>query len=82
MNKAVSITLAVAFLAIGSTMAQANKGTVIVEPYECKTELLNYKELQQRVKNTSKDDWKYQIFVKDLRLTLKGLTAHGCKLLD
>ena len=61
------------------TMAHAKRGVIIVEPFECETELANYHELLRALKVTSKDDFKYPIFEKELRLTKESLTAHNCK---
>jgi len=60
-------------------MAHAKQGEVIVEPFECKTELANYHELLRALKVTPKDDFKYPIFKKELRLTIEALKVHKCK---
>ena len=60
-------------------MAHAKQGEVIVEPFECETELANYHELLRALKVTPKDDFKYPIFKKELRLTVEALKVHKCK---
>ena len=60
-------------------MAHAKQGVIIVEPFECKTELANYHELLRALKVTPKDDFKYPIFEKELRLTVEALKVHKCK---
>ena len=60
-------------------MAHAKQGVIIVEPFECETELANYHELLRALKATSKDDFKYPIFEKELRLTVEALKVHNCK---
>ena len=60
-------------------MAHAKQGVIIVEPFECETELANYHELLRALKVTSKDDFKYPIFEKELRLTVEALRVHKCE---
>ena len=61
------------------TMANAKQGVIIVEPFECETELANYHELLRALKVTPKDDFKYPIFEKELRLTVEALRVHKCE---
>ncbi len=66
-------------IAISTATAHAKEGVIIVEPFECKTEIANYHELLRALKVTSTDDFKYPIFQKELRLTVEALTAHKCE---
>ncbi len=66
-------------LAMFTMKANANKGTFIIEKFECKTEILNYNELKRMLKITPKNDFRYSIFLSEFKSTETALKAHDCK---
>ncbi len=62
------------------TMAHANQGSFVTEPFSCSVTLADYRELQRVLEVTPRTDYKYKIFLSEYEAVSKVLAEHKeCK---
>ena len=77
-TKKTNLLATCAIIALLPILATANQGTYIVEPFECETEILNYRELK-RVLALDIPQFQRDMQELDLNLTTASLIKYECE---